>query len=430
MSNRTKKIFWVAIAVLVPAVLYAANLTIPNTFSAGTPILSAQMNNNFTTVATAVDNLQVTCPAGQSVNAISITAGGTTCVPSSGSFINNGTAPQTASFNITDTGLIGTNFGIGVPSADYRFSVQGAPVAGTGTISASSGTTSVTGSGTAFLASQVGSVIATGSGCAGGAQVRTISAVTSNIAITVDVAWTTTFVGCAFTIAPPALLIPGTGSSTGNVGVGTSTPSQRIHIAGVGGGNQTVAKFGDAPAAIFLVHSNSNVASNMYFNNGWFYDSTGPASALDLTGGNFNFYSVPSGTAGTAATLFHSMGLGTTGNLFIAGVLTQGSSASYKKDIHFLDRKDLADALTVVQHTPVATYRYKGAAADSRVNYGVIAEHTPAPLLGDDNKSVNLSNTVGLLLASIQAQQEQINKQQEQIARLQAEVATMKRGGR
>lgn len=53
---------------------FAENLTIPNTFTAGTPAVAAEVNNNFSEVQTAVnskqDRVTGTCPIGEAIAAI------------------------------------------------------------------------------------------------------------------------------------------------------------------------------------------------------------------------------------------------------------------------------------------------------------------------------------------------------------------------
>ena len=88
-----KKLLWGALVVLTPAVIYAANLSIPNTFTSGTTISSSLMNANFAAVQTAVNSKQdaitQTCASGQAVTAIGTngTTGTATCSPV-GSTIN------------------------------------------------------------------------------------------------------------------------------------------------------------------------------------------------------------------------------------------------------------------------------------------------------------------------------------------------------
>jgi hypothetical protein len=112
---------------------------------------------------------------------------------------------------------------------------------------------------------------------------------------------------------------------------------------------------------------------------------------------------------------------GVTGNLAISGTLSQGSTASIKKDITFLDEQGMEQALKYVTETPVATYRYKTASDDSRLVYGVIAEKTPPALLGEGDKSVNLSTTIGVLMASVKAQQAHIEKLEARLQQLEGQ---------
>jgi hypothetical protein len=123
--------------------------------------------------------------------------------------------------------------------------------------------------------------------------------------------------------------------------------------------------------------------------------------------------------------------IGPNGWVQIAGGLVQNSSAAFKKDIHFLDEKELAGAVALLEKTPVATYRYKAASATSQAAWGVIAERTPAPLLGEDGKSVSLSNTIGVLMAAVKSQQQELRAQRAELAELRAELARLRtRSGR
>lgn len=110
---------------------------------------------------------------------------------------------------------------------------------------------------------------------------------------------------------------------------------------------------------------------------------------------------------------------GATGNLEITGMLTQASSQALKKDITYLDDAGLDKALAYVNDTPVATYRYKTMAEGTKPVYGVIAEQTPTALLAQDDKAVNISTTVGVLLASIKAQQRHIKQLEDRIQKLE-----------
>jgi hypothetical protein len=105
-SSAKKRWIWGALVVLTPAIIYAANLTIPNNFSPNTPILSAQVNNNFSAVQTAVNSKQ------DALTVISgaIPAAGTgVAVPANGDFlypVTNFNVGSASRCTIVSTGYI------------------------------------------------------------------------------------------------------------------------------------------------------------------------------------------------------------------------------------------------------------------------------------------------------------------------------------
>lgn len=208
-----------------------------------------------------------------------------------------------------------------------------------------------------------------------------------------------------YTLAPLAVI-----QRNGKVGIGTTDPQSMLEIkdTNLGGG--------------LLINGPASDSANVRFRD----PSQNPQDFnIDYTGGSLRFFTETSPSA--AGTL--RMSLSNTGNasiqgsLALGGSLTQGSSQALKKDITFLDEDALDTALKYVLDTPVATFRYKASAEGSRLSWGIIAERTPAALLGDDNKSINLSNTVGILMASIKAQQKKIEAQEAHIALLEAQQA-------
>lgn len=194
----------------------------------------------------------------------------------------------------------------------------------------------------------------------------------------------------------------------GLVAIGTNKPKGKLTIT-----DSAQTDPNGLPAnSIFLGH--------VHAPNGW--DATGicatGSSGTDMcaaVNGNTWYW----GTQVDASTMNSLMYLQSTGNLTITGTLAQSSSAALKRDIHFLDERELDEVLRTVEATPVASYRYKSAPADSKVNYGVIAEKTPALLRSEDERGVNLSNTVGALLASVKAQQAQIAKLESRVRKLE-----------
>lgn len=206
--------------------------------------------------------------------------------------------------------------------------------------------------------------------------------------------------------APPYKMTPlAVIQRNGRVGIGTTDPDSTLEIQDTdhGGGLLINGPAGDS-ANLRFRDSNQNPSD---FN-------------IDYTGGSLRFFTeLQSHLGGT----LHMAIRNTNGNVWIGGTLSQGSSQAFKKDITFLDETGLTSALKHVLDTPVATFRYRANPDDSKVNWGVIAERTPTALLGDDDKSINLSNTVGILIASIKAQHKTIEAQAARIDKLEAQQA-------
>lgn len=115
--------------ILAPLSALAADLTVPNTFTANTPAVAAQVNANFSATATAVnskqDRVTGTCPAGQAIQAVNangtVTCGATAANPSGVEFVNSilgfalsTTAAAAASIDVTAPAagfLIATGYG-------------------------------------------------------------------------------------------------------------------------------------------------------------------------------------------------------------------------------------------------------------------------------------------------------------------------------
>jgi hypothetical protein len=126
MQKPSKKlqITWAALVLITPVLVWASNLTVPNTFMSGQPIKSADMNANFTAVQLAVNSKQdaitTTCPAGQAVSGVAAVGGALTCVPAGFAF------GDSVSGNSPDSGVTVVNAGLGAAiegdnSAPYVF---------------------------------------------------------------------------------------------------------------------------------------------------------------------------------------------------------------------------------------------------------------------------------------------------------------------
>ncbi|MEO5635016.1 MAG: hypothetical protein ABIR14_00280, partial [Candidatus Paceibacterota bacterium] len=129
------------------------------------------------------------------------------------------------SFNGSSFGHINTSIG-GVSPA-VSFNVMSNPSDLTGTISFSSGSTAVTGSGTSFTTQLVvGSEIRLD---IGNGEVKRITAITSDTSLAVDTNWSTSGSGALVHTINPTFAV-----NNANVGIGTTLPAEKLTI---GGGN-------------------------------------------------------------------------------------------------------------------------------------------------------------------------------------------------
>lgn len=111
---------------------------------------------------------------------------------------HNGTAWACATPSSGSSGIIPGNaqVGLNLPLPPARFVVQGeAPVAGTGTLSASANTATATGASTAFLTE-----VTVGDYIVAAGQTRKVTAVNTNTSLSVDFPWSADLLVVAFTV--------------------------------------------------------------------------------------------------------------------------------------------------------------------------------------------------------------------------------------
>ena len=109
--------------------------------------------------------------------------------------------------------------------------------------------------------------------------------------------------------------------NSGNLGVSTAPSTWSLGNA---------IELGASGSGLWSTGSaNIRLVSNLTYNGGYLYSSTAAAAQLYVDGGRFLFYTAPSGTAGTGATLTQAMTLFNSGGVSIGNTTDPGAGVLY-----------------------------------------------------------------------------------------------------
>lgn len=186
-----------------------------------------------------------------------------------------------------------------------------------------------------------------------------------------------------------------------HVGIGTPTPGQPLHIIATGAPGNTVIQIENDGPTRFRVRNGAtgetwNVGHQSPSGTGLVYSDVGDAVSEML--------------------------IDVSGNLTIAGTLTQGSSREIKKDFAAVQP---ALVLEAVRNLPIQTWSY---AEDnqSAVHLGPMAEDFYAAFgLGSDDRHIAPSDQAAVALAAIQGLAEQVQQKDLRIQELEGRLAEL-----
>lgn len=187
-------------------------------------------------------------------------------------------------------------------------------------------------------------------------------------------------------------------SASGDVGVGTASPSAKLHASASTGALTT------------MLQLTNNAGSRLNFE-----DTAAAATwGLNNNGGTMNM--IKSGTGVTAFSLEGN------GHLTIANTLTTGSDRNSKTNIVEVNPDTV---LAKVANLPIAEWTYKTDEPNVR-HIGPMAQDFSAAFgLGADNLHIAPTDMAGVSLAAVQALNKQVSEKDAEIAKLQEQNAEM-----
>lgn len=202
-------------------------------------------------------------------------------------------------------------------------------------------------------------------------------------------------------------------SADGDVGVGTASPEEDLHVEGSDGGTK------------FLVEETNGTATARemaeYRNNGdvvMIFENSASTDRWSIGTTGTDFFWNNQGTANTEMQLN-----GASGNLLIEGTLTQGSSRDIKTNFASLEPKDVLSRVTAL---PVSLWSYKTAAGVRHI--GPMAEDFHQAFgLGEDDKHIAPGDQAGVALLAVQGLNQVVQDKDKEIAELKNRLETLEK---
>ena len=115
--------------------------------------------------------------------------------------------------------------------------------------------------------------------------------------------------------------------NNGNVGIGTTAPSETLHVGG--GFLSTIRNEMSTWLSQNVSNGESDLVHNAYYSSGWKYRLTDEASMIQQWNGNIRFLTAPSGTQGSATDFSERLTILQTGNVGV-GL----ANPNYKLDVN------------------------------------------------------------------------------------------------
>jgi len=199
-------------------------------------------------------------------------------------------------------------------------------------------------------------------------------------------------------------------TSAGSVGIGTASPSTKLHVSGSAGTTKAMVEETSGtttPREILELRNNGGSVLIL--------EDTSVAQRWAAGTNNANLILDEQAHAGVEFSLTN------VGNLTISGILTQGSSRDLKTNFASLDPKDV---LTRVSALPVTLWSYKEENAVRHI--GPMAEDFHQAFgLGTDDKHIAPGDQAGVALLAVQGLNQRVEEKAQEIEALRRKNADL-----
>lgn len=195
----------------------------------------------------------------------------------------------------------------------------------------------------------------------------------------------------------------------GNVGIGTSTPTQPLHIQATNPLLFVETSGTPAERVLFRLHNNGKTRFEIR------NTAAGISWTFDNDGNNFTISKVGTGV--------NELRLDGSGNLFLTGTVNTSSARSLKTGFVPVDSSEI---LAKVLSLPISEWSYKNDESAAR-HIGPLADDFYAAFaLNDSDQAIATVDADGIALASIQALYDELLERDERITRLESELALLR----
>jgi hypothetical protein len=202
-------------------------------------------------------------------------------------------------------------------------------------------------------------------------------------------------------------------SAAGNVGVGTASPSNKLHVTGSDGATKALVEETSATtSAREMMELRNNGGSILIMED----TSVAERWSFGTSGSGFVFDN--QARAGVEVSITSA------GNMTISGTLTQNSDRTTKSDILDVQPQEI---LAKVADLPISTWHFKGDAPEVR-HLGPMSQDFAAAFgLGPDNRHISPLDAAGVSLAAVKALHQEVTEKQAAIDALQKRNADLEK---